>query len=138
MIDLVTKSISPLQFAFTKNCSTLQQMLILLTKLAPSQTDVTYTILVKHLILCLTASYSRSCGYLAITGTSWTWIKDYLTNHYIKVSVNNCYSNSLPVISGVPQGSILGPLLLLFSLTALSTIQHSQLKFADNTKCFHH
>ena len=44
MIDHVIKSINPLQFVFTKNCSTLQQMLIFINQVinTPSQTDVIY------------------------------------------------------------------------------------------------
>ena len=49
----------------------------------------------------------RSVG---ITGILWTWFKDYLSNRYQRVTINNYYSNLLPAVSGVPQGSILGPL----------------------------
>ena len=44
IIGHVTKSISPFQFGFTKNCSTLQQMLIFINQIiiSPSQTDVIY------------------------------------------------------------------------------------------------
>ena len=44
LIGHVTKSISPRQFGFTKNCSTLQQMLMFLDEItnAPAQTDVIY------------------------------------------------------------------------------------------------
>ena len=53
-----------------------------------------------------------------------------------RVTINNCYSNLLPVVSGVLQGSILGPLLFLVYINDMSSyIHHSQfLKFADDTK----
>jgi len=41
------------------------------------------------------------------------WFKCYLTNRYQRVAINNCFSDLLPVISGVPQSSILSPLLFL-------------------------
>ena len=140
MIDHVTKSISPLQFGFTKNCSTLQQMLIFINQVinTPSQTDVIYFDISKAFDTVSHSILLRKLWSIGITGTLWTWIKDYLTNHYQRVSINNCYSNLLPVVSGVPQGSILGPLLFIIFINDItSTIQHSQLlKFADDTKCF--
>jgi len=50
----------------------------------------------------------------------------------ILVSVGNNLSNTLFILSGVPQGSILGSLLV-----DIPTVITSQLfKFADDTKCF--
>ena len=41
-----------------------------------------------------------------ITGHLWEWFKCYLSNHSQIVCINHQYSNILPVLSGVPQGSI--------------------------------
>jgi len=53
------------------------------------------------------------------------------------VTINGSISDQLPVISGVPQGSILGPLLFLIFVNDLPTSASSSkiFLFADDTKC---
>ena len=48
-----------------------------------------------------------------ISGKLWRWYKDYLNNRRQKVVVNGQTSEETPIKAGVPQGSILGPLMFI-------------------------
>ena len=46
-----------------------------------------------------------------IDGLPLKWVKSYLSNRHQKVEIDNNLSNVLPIMYGVHQGSVLGPLL---------------------------
>ena len=65
------------------------------------------------------------------------WIKDFLDNRNQSVLLNGSNSDSIPVSSGVPQGSVLGPMLFLAYINDLPDQVRSRVRlFADDTAMY--
>ena len=75
---------------------------------------------------------------ISVADSLWKWFASYLKYRSQCVLVNGQCSSLLPVISGVPQGSILGPLLFLICINDLPfAIRFAQaFLFANDTKCY--
>ena len=73
-----------------------------------------------------------------ISGDLLRWIEDFLSFRTQYVSVKNCDSSRKKVDSGVPQGSVLGPVLFLIYINDLAkVVKNCSLKmFADDTKIY--
>ena len=76
---------------------------------------------------------------LGIRGSLLTWFESYLKDRQQRVVIHGVCSDWLPVTSGVPQGSILGPLLFLVYCNDIPTCieENSTLAlFADDSKLY--
>ena len=81
------------------------------------------------------AKLMRKIRKLGISGSLGDWIENWLKDREQRVIINGNCSDWVKVTSGVPQDSILGPLLFTLFINDIDDgIKNSILKFADDTK----
>ena len=73
--------------------------------------------------------------HYGVRGLANQWFSSYLANRQQYVSINGVKSKTKPILHGVPQGSVLGPLLFLVYINDLNTCIHNSTTrhFADDT-----
>ena len=76
--------------------------------------------------------------HYGIRGNGLDWFSSYLSNYKQYVSVNGATSDYLDITCGVPQGSVLGPLLVLIDINDLPSVSKvlSFYLFDDDTNIY--
>ena len=134
--------LSKKQFGFVSGRSTVTQLLNYLDKCAEivangGVVDSIYFDFSKAFDTVPHQRLSVKIRAYGIQGNSLSWIEAFLSGREQRVRVNGELSASKPVISGIPQGSVLGPLLFVLYINDLpDSVQSNLLLFADDTKIF--
>ena len=112
------------QHGFVKKRSTLTQQLILLNNLTENfdnniTTEMIYLDYAKAFDSVPHNKLIHVLKHLKVNDTVVAWISNYLSNRSQRTVVDGFYSESCKITSGVPQGSVLAPLLFLTYTTDL-------------------
>ena len=79
----------------------------------------------------------RKMKSLGIIGDTLGWVKGFLSNRRQRVRVDVALSDWISVISGIPQGSVLGPILFVIFINDMPEMIESMCQlFADDAKIF--
>ena len=133
--------ISKNQHGFRKGYSCATQLLTCLEEWTNAidqghDVDVIYTLNLKlPSTKCHIKDYLKKIWEYGIRGNLFNWVEDFLKNRLQRVIVSGSQSGWGPVISGVLQGSVLGPVLFLVFINDIPVnIQSPVYLFADDTK----
>ena len=138
------KSLFNKQHGFRPGKSCLSQLLshiddILNNALEGLETDVIYLDFAKAFDKVNHEILVRKLANFGIKGPLLKWLTSFLDNRYQTVCINGVKSIRSLVKSGVPQGTVLGPILFLLFINDMSNcLHHSQLSmFADDSCILH-
>jgi len=134
--------LTPSQSGFIPGDSTVYQLTCLYNDFCKSLDD---NITVQAIFFDISKAFDRvwhkgllsKLFALGIRGQMFSWLQNYLTDRTQAVVIKGSTSSYLPVRTGVPQGSILGPLLFLVYINDIVDNIESIIKlFADDTSMY--
>ena len=143
LLPSICELLSSLQHGFVSGRSCVTQLLSVLQELGAAldtgqETDVIYLDFSKAFDSVPHRRLLHKLSLFGISGSLHHWFSDYLTTRSQRVLVDGAFSPWSHVLSGVPQGSLLGPFLFLLYVNDLPDVvspDTSIALFADDAKC---
>ncbi len=132
------KILSDLQHGFRQRRSCVTQLLLTVSDIARShdqnvQVDLSILDFSKAFDVVSHRKLLAKLRHYGIDGTTNKWIQGFLENREQSVVVEGVSSEPVPVLSGVPQGTCLGPILFLCYVNDITENIQSQMRlFADD------
>ena len=136
------KLLSKSQYGFRRNRSTVLQLLTVLEDWTEAldnylQVDTVYLDFRKAFDSVPHRRLIKKLEGYGITGNLLKWLKNFLNDRKQRVVINGKFSKWSDVLSEIPQGSILGPLLFIIYINDLPGVVGSVCKlFADDCKLY--
>ena len=145
-VDFLNKHdiLSNEQFGFREKHSTSHALLSVIDKIARSIDSSRHTV---GIFLDLSKAFDTinhnillyKLSHYGIRGRALDWFKSYLSNRDQFVHINGTSSSKQPILCGVPQGSLLGPLLFLIYINDIKNSSNilQFILFADDSNIFY-
>ena len=134
--------ITPFQSGFQAGDSTVNQLLYLCNEISNALDNNKE---LRIIFLDISKAFDRvwhkgllfKLKSIGVSGNILAWFEDYLSDRYQRVCIKNSASSWKKISAGVPQGSILGPLLFIVFINDIVNEIRSFLRlFADDTCVF--